>query len=267
MNQYQLDPRLLGRKVNVLVVGAGGTGSHVVYGLQKLHSAMIALGHPHGLNVVVMDDDTVSPANVGRQLFFPSEVGSPKASAIINRVNQGFGVQWGAVHGRLIGNTDIRGFVPDITIGCVDNRKGRKAILDYVGRYGGLWLDIGNRKTDGQVVLGEVVRKGDKTQSNLPNAADLFPEIVDDSLDGTDDTPSCSLAEALEKQALFINQAMATAALNLLFKLFRYGSISSHGVFINLETDRSTPLLVDPAGWERMGYKPSKPKRRSKKAA
>lgn len=88
----------------------------------------------------------------------------------------------------------------------------------------------------------------------LPTVADLFPETCDPSLEGEDTGPSCSLAEALEKQSLFVNRGVALYALNLLFELFRYGGLSHHGVFVNLKNARTSPLPIDPEAWKRFGY-------------
>jgi hypothetical protein len=71
----------------------------------------------------------------------------------------------------------------------------------------------------------------------------MFPEILNPRFK-EDNQPSCSLAEALEKQDLFINQSVATYALHLLWRLFRAGSIEHHGYFINLESGRVNPLPV-----------------------
>lgn len=260
-NCYTINPTLLQRRVHVLVVGAGGTGSQILTGLAQLHLAMVALGHPDGLHVTCVDDDLVSESNVGRQMFYPPDVGLPKAHVLINRINLSFGLNWEAQVKRVDEKSTCNKI--DLVIGCVDNRKARKAILGTMQRSdGGLWLDVGNRLHDGQVVLGEVFRKGPasvKSATRLPHAADLFPEIIDESQDATDDMPSCSLAEALEKQSLFINRGMALYALNLLWELFRYGKLDYHGVFVNLRTGRSSPLNVDPSVWERFGY-PPKPK-------
>ena len=65
---HQLSPELLTREVSVAVIGAGGTGSQMLMGLAQLHTAMVALGHPGGLDVTVIDSDQVSEANVGRQM-------------------------------------------------------------------------------------------------------------------------------------------------------------------------------------------------------
>lgn len=261
MATHFLKPRLLTRPVEVLVVGAGGTGSQVLTGLAQLHTAMLALGHPGGLKVHVMDEDLVSEANVGRQMFFPADVGLSKARVLVNRINMTMGTDWQASHQRLLESDVVH---TDIVIGCVDNRKARKAILQSCRD--AYWLDIGNRLHDGQVILGEIPsRHGvDKSKVRLPHAADLFPEIVDETQEAEDDTPSCSLAEALEKQSLFVNRGVALYALNLLWELFRHGQISYHGVFVNLKTAKSSPLAIDEAVWQRFGYS-SKPKRTRKK--
>ncbi len=57
---HHIESRLLTRAVNVVLVGAGGTGSHVLRRLANMHLAMVELGHPAGLDVVVIDPDTVS---------------------------------------------------------------------------------------------------------------------------------------------------------------------------------------------------------------
>ena len=118
----------------------------------------------------------------------------------------------------------------------------------------------------GQVILGEFKnqrRDKDRTVARLPTVADLFPETCDPSLEGEDTGPSCSLAEALEKQSLFVNRGVALYALNLLFELFRYGGLSHHGVFVNLKNARTSPLPIDPETWKRFGYG-VKPKRSRK---
>ncbi|MGA9507138.1 MAG: hypothetical protein WBV55_00695, partial [Candidatus Sulfotelmatobacter sp.] len=48
---HEIPSVLLQKKVQVTVVGCGGTGSAIAAGLPYLHQAMLALGHPHGLDV------------------------------------------------------------------------------------------------------------------------------------------------------------------------------------------------------------------------
>jgi len=267
--EHNIDPRLLTRAIKVVLVGAGGTGSHVLRRLATMHLAMIELGHPAGLDVLVVDPDLVSKSNVGRQNFWPSDVGQPKAEILVNRCNMLMLTNWKAEVARVTNDTQF--YNPDIVIGCVDNRKGRAAILKALTRSvhrSAYWLDIGNRAHDGQVVLGEVFGTGCKREDRLPHVADLFPDIVDASLDDKDDAPSCSMAEALERQSLFINDTMANVACNLLYELFRYGKLTHHGQFVNIKSGRVTPLAIDPEAWKRFGYEKEvkKPKRNSKTA-
>ncbi|MBF4991037.1 PRTRC system ThiF family protein [Methylophilus sp. QUAN] len=263
MNNHVIKPALLSKQVQVHVIGAGGTGSHVMQNLAALHHALLGLGHPAGLHVTLIDYDTVSETNVGRQCFFPSDVGHHKAEVLINRANLGWQTNWDAVTEKVTGSSNP-GRV-DIVIGCVDNRLARKSIVEaYSDVY---YLDFGNRKHDGQIVLGMInpTWKSDD-ENRLPHIGDLFPDAIDPSKEQEDDTPSCSLAEALEKQSLFINKTVATYGINLLAKMFTKGEITSHGVFVNLETERSTPLPIDPEVWARMGFKPKKARKaRTKK--
>jgi hypothetical protein len=49
-----------------------------------------------------------------------------------------------------------------------------------------------------------------------------------------DGLPSCSAAEALDRQEPFVNPTLADHALALLARLFRYGTVSYHGAFVGL---------------------------------
>ena len=271
---HHIHSNLVSRRdeIKVVLVGAGGTGSHVLGGLATIHHAMLELDYPFGLDVVVIDPDTVSASNIGRQKFAPADIGLPKASVLVNRCNMTMRTDWQASVSRVDGDSRLEA---DIIIGCVDNRKARAAIIKSVSKSvyfqkRTYYLDIGNREHDGQVVLGEILPKGTKnTPDRLPHIADLYPEIIDASLDDIDDGPSCSLAEALEKQSLFINMTMANTAMSILWNLLRYGQIEHHGQFVNIKSGRSTPLAVDPEAWKRFGYKLPKVRatRQKKKSA
>ena len=246
------------RAWSVAVVGAGGTGSALLPNLARLHHAMLELGHPGGIDCTVYDDDTVSETNVGRQGFYPVDVGQYKATLLVNRLNNLMGTRWEA-ETRRVGSKDR--FTCDMVIGCVDTRAARKAILGAMQRGGGgYYLDCGNESNSGQVILGQV--RG-KAAERLPHVGDLFPELLNPKGDKADTAPSCSMADALRKQSLVINQAIAVQAYNLLWTLFRTGTLQHCGAFVNLAAGRTNPLPVDPVAWERFGYKlPAKASRK-----
>lgn len=262
--------RFLTRRVEVALVGCGGVGSQVLTGLARLHTAMLALGHPGGLKVTSYDPDTVSESNVGRQLFSPSDVGINKAVLLTHRLNTFFGLDWSGNPCRFPVPQSQRSSTPDIIISCVDTKAARRGIAAYCKRASvGYWMDMGNNLTDGQIIMGEPgygrrLRKGE--QPILPTVTDLYPTIMDESLPESDDGPSCSLAEALERQDLFIGQSIATFGLQLLWSLFRNGGLDHHGYFVNLKAGRVSPLPVDPEGWKRFVPKKKRAKRSAKVA-
>ena len=191
---HKLPEHMVLRPWRVIVVGAGGTRSAVLPALARLHHAMIELGHPGGIECTVYDDDVVSQTNVGRQGFYPNDVGSFKASLIVNRLNMLMGTNWRAITQRLNGRTAL--FNVDLVIGCVDTRAARKAIVDAIGSGSTYYLDCGNDTDRGQVILGQMMPPGSrrKSRERLPHVADLFPDLVDPSLDAADETPSCRSA-------------------------------------------------------------------------
>jgi PRTRC genetic system ThiF family protein len=255
--KHTLHAKLLTKPVKILLVGAGGTGSQMVKTLVNLHKAMVALGHPHGLRVTVVDPDIVSQANIGRQNFYPGDVGSFKADVLVTRANMELeNVVWESDIGKLDTRSNLEDY--DIVIGAVDNRAARLGILRGLeGAHSGIryWLDMGNRKADGQAILGEVSSRSKvgEDKLRLPHVGELYPELIDPAHEDADDTPSCSLAEALEKQSLFINPTIANFAGNILSQLFTKGQIENHGVFVNLERSMVMPLRVDPDVWTRFG--------------
>jgi len=54
--------------------------------------------------------------------------------------------------------------------------------------------------------------------------------------------PSCSLAEAIEKQDLFINSTLANVGAKLLWKLFHKGMTDQAGIFLNMDTMKMNPV-------------------------
>lgn len=252
-------PDLIARRVTIELAGAGGNGSLMAAGLARLDTAIRALGHP-GLDVEIWDPDTVSEANLGRQLFAPADVGQSKAAVLATRLNAWYGTDWTGHAAAYSGN--VRGDrEPRILVTCVDSAKARVAIgagLERAYRQPLYWLDLGNRATDGQVVLGIPPWNEEHRayEFRLPTVLELFPELGAKRFIGDTDAPSCSLAQALQRQHLFVNQAVVTPALQLLWQVFRTGRTTWHGAFVNLDSGRTTPLPVDPEAWKRFGHEP-----------
>lgn len=257
-----VEPELLHpyNPVRVNLIGAGGTGSQVLTALARINHSLIALRHP-GLVITVFDDDTVTAANLGRQLFTSDEIGLHKSVALINRINRFFGTNWKAMPEKF--NKKTMEANPDyvmagLTISCVDSVAARFEIATILTKHNKqhhyrnrplYWMDFGNSKHTGQVILSTVgtikqaASKKFHTVDKLPFVTTEFKDLLHQS-EQNDDTPSCSLAEALTKQDLFINSALANLGASLLWQLFREGMITNRGFFLNLAEFRTQPLKV-----------------------
>lgn len=245
------------RTIRILVIGAGGTGGEVLDALDYAHSALIRLGHPGGLAVTVMDADTVSAANIGRQRFNQLDIGHSKAVLLTHRHNIWRGLQWRALP---------RAWTPedhnllrqiDLLITCVDKASVRIEIA-RAGHHcrDALWMDFGNGANRGQCVLGHLGAICD-APLRLPHVFDLFPE-----LSSVDDTaaPSCSLEEALRQQDLFVNRSLANTGMAILWNLWRHGETDTHGAYVEVNKCITSPIRVDPLVWASLGYQPKNDK-------
>jgi PRTRC genetic system ThiF family protein len=245
--------------VTINLIGAGGTGSQLLTAHARMNHALTALGHA-GLFVKVFDDDQVDAANLGRQLFTTAELGQYKSVALINRINRFFGTNWKAETIRYdkqsLKDKELASAI--ITISCVDTVTARYEIgeiLQYLTKnYGGrnrvkYWLDFGNSRSSGQVILSTLEKIKQPASElyrpieSLPLVTEEFKELLATS-EKEDNTPSCSLAEALTKQDLFINSALANCGASLLWQLFREGILFNRGFFLNLADFRTQPLKV-----------------------
>lgn len=208
------------------------------------------------------DDDFVTEANLGRQLFAESELGLYKSVVLVNRINRFFGLNWKAETQKFERNTVGRindNMKSAIYISCVDNVKSRfdiADILNEIGQNSGYyrnqskyWMDFGNSQFSGQVLLSTVgnIKQPNsekyETVAKLPFVTEEFGELLKHS-EMEDDTPSCSLAEALEKQDLYINSTLAQMGCSLLWSLFRNGMTENRGFFLNLNNFQSQPIKL-----------------------
>lgn len=258
LDSYLLSPT---NPIRVNVIGAGGTGSKFMTALMEINHSLLELEHP-GLDVHLWDDDIITASNIGRQRFAESEKGLYKSQAIINRLNRWAGTNWKAETAKF--ERDADGIIPDgagasIYVSCTDTVSSRVEISEIVhqlnkkysyrrdrARY---WLDLGNTRFSGQGILSTIGKieqptsKKFKTFNSLPSVVEEYGEIMKSS-EKRDDTPSCSLAESLLKQDLFINSTIAQLGASLLWNLLKYGMTEHRGFFLNLKNLKSSGIPV-----------------------
>lgn len=219
------------RKARISLAGCGGTGSQMLITLARLDMSLRMLGGA-GLKVNCHDPDKVSAANCGRQAFFDCDIGHGKAEVLAQRLRlcfPGFEVMAHKDKFRLDENFDI-------LISCVDSRKSRREICNIRHHLDVYHIDCGNGANYGQVLMGNGT-------ALLPWPEEVEPGLIAHGPE--DDAPSCSVAEALEKQELLVNDFSARIAGTLLWNLFRHGYTEIRGAYYSLNPIMINPLKIE----------------------
>jgi PRTRC genetic system ThiF family protein len=230
VNSYIANPT---HNLKVDIIGVGGTGSQVLPELVALSQSLVSLGRKP-LEIRVFDNDKIESHNVGRQKFFPCDVGQYKAETLVHRVNRAYGSNVAYYNRKW--DPEITGNKPNIIITCVDNVKTRKKvnnaiynIINFNGRtqYNTCyhWIDSGNSKDFGQVILSS--HRDTEGEAYTPIITDL-PTVIDlhPDMEEQPNEPSCSLRASLMQQSFMINkltsvyvmELMASMLLDLNFK-------------------------------------------------
>lgn len=146
----------------------------------------------------------------------------------------------------------------NIIITCTDNIRSRLTLWKFLKKVRKenfsdhsapiYWMDFGNSQTKGQVIIGTVREKVLQPSSQeyipMPKMNVITEEVDYAKIKEKESGPSCSLAEALEKQDLFINSTLAHIGCDLLWKMFKEGKTLYRGVYVNLDTLKMTAIPV-----------------------
>jgi PRTRC genetic system ThiF family protein len=147
-----------GQPIQIGLVGCGGTGSHIALSLARLCFQVHEKGGPP-LALTFIDGDLVERRNIGRQLFTAREIGKPKAQVLADRLNAALGLCITAVPAMatagLLAELQPGYQTIGILVGAVDTASGRRAMHEALSRSTWrLWLDVGNERDWGKVLLG-----------------------------------------------------------------------------------------------------------------
>ncbi len=245
----------------VMVVGCGGTGGFVAEGLCQL------LGKGDD-PVLLIDHDRVEPHNLRRQNFFRGDVGKYKSQVLAERLSRQYG--------RKIAYT-IYPFDPDmiredlgggfyrealhgLIIGCVDDSTPARRIISESLRYGNWWIDAGNGRHSGQVLIGNItsvesLKEGfdEKEQivTRLPAPSLQLPSLLVPSTVPEEEQRDCAEEVEIDQQSPVINKAMATVVLEYIYGLMKQ-TLTWMGTYIDLETGTRSNVPADPVTVARM---------------
>lgn len=248
------------REATIVLVGCGGTGGFLTEAICRL-----LLGRSAQLYLV--DPDRVEPHNVARQCFDRGDVDRFKVEVLAERLSRRFGREIGysvlpfdrELHTQVF--TDARSGL-NLLVGCVDNSPARRAIaaaLDQPGWRDGYqsnrtwWLDTGNARNSGQVLLGNVTRPEGLRGAFVP-ADGLCRALPAPSLQRPDllDAPpeprpqaDCAEAVAAGDQGPTVNQVVAALAASYVEKLLD-GSCTWMASYFDLDDGTLRCIPADP---------------------
>jgi len=243
---------------NILVVGCGGTGGFVAEGLCRLLTG-------HDVPIFLVDPDRVEEHNLLRQNFFPGEVGKFKSQALAERLSRQYGrpIRYSVypfdndLIGHEFGSGMARPMAQGLIIGCVDNAAARQAIARGFQTYVSWWIDAGNGRSSGQVLIGNASHpdqlnvafdEGTHEVERLP-----LPSLQAPSLLIPTPAPrrDCAQAVADDEQSPVINQAMATLVLTFVHK-FLTQTLTWMGAYIDLDAGTLQAVQAEPETVARM---------------
>ncbi len=250
------------REATVVLVGCGGTGGFLAEAVCRL-----LIGRKSQLYLV--DMDRVETHNVARQAFDRSEVGHFKAEVLARRLSRRFGREIGysvlpydrELHAQVFDRHRSR---INLIIGCVDNAAARRAIAEtlkvpigghsYPYAEGSVWwLDCGNGRNSGQILLGNVTRPEELRGAFVPQSG-LCRALPAPSLQRPDlleappaPEPRLDCAEAVAEgdQGASINQVVAAIAASFVEKLLT-GTCTWMASYFDLDDGTLRCMEVDP---------------------
>ena len=257
--------RLIERdSLSIIMVGCGGTGSWLAPTVVRTARLLVEKFNKT-VKVVFVDPDTVEPKNCYRQNFAEFEIGQNKAETLATR----YGLVWGldvlalprrfdAELDKLLNNEHQTYYGLTVLIGCVDNPPARAEIQRYITEKAGYsaarwWLDCGNSRHSGQVLLGGFNNKNDTAAfpipgycARLPLPTDQHPDLlIEQPIEDADESGlSCADLALRGTQGLAVNQQVAAIAGDYLLQMLVYGTLTKFQTYFDQSsgTMRSTPI-------------------------
>lgn len=256
---YKVSLANLPEDFRFIVVGCGGTGSFVAEGLCRLLKSDRPL--------LLIDHDRVEPHNLRRQNFFDGDVGKFKSQALAERLALQYDRSVGysvfpfdrELVGEGLGGGLYTKVIHGLIIGCVDNAAARRDIAASVS-FGTWWLDAGNSRNSGQVLLGDTrdveTLQGafDKEKMeviHLPMPSTQLPSLLIPPARTEPKQLDCAEAIEADEQSPVINQAMATLVLEFVHRLLQ-GNLTWMGAYIDLEAGTLQTIPAEPVTVARM---------------
>jgi PRTRC genetic system ThiF family protein len=273
--------------IRLVLVGCGGNGSwlapHLARRAWQLNRTWQQLAAQHldnpgrfrrEIQLVFVDPDVVEMKNIeARQNFSPADVGLPKAQVLAARYALAYGLPIRPIVAPFdvaaLQGSQYGGAVETLLlVGCVDNAKARQSINAALARNVGArwptvwWLDAGNSRAAGQVILGNtasVERLAGALQgavcSRLPSPALVEPGLLVPKEDEDESTGvanlSCEELALADQQSPVINPHMAVWLDTYIHGLL-YGGLKLCATYVSLDVGTVRSVETSAQDWGRL---------------
>ena len=244
-----------------IVVGAGGTGSFAVPAIARLIYELKQQQNKSA-EMLIVDPDVVENGNIPRSNFCFAEVGRYKAQTLAERVSTAWGIETSFSCDRFDPEKHIKSSTSDyrsltIIVGCVDNHLARREMhraLDENRSYGDAsrvwWIDGGNGKISGQVLLGSTTKSlkveqyfaGTSICRALPSPSLQQPDLLQPEKLEAKSEASCPERIRLGEQGLNVNQRVAIEIVEILSSLLLTRDLRRFAVYFELESGTTRSL-------------------------
>lgn len=229
---------------NIIVVGVGGTGSHLVSFLAQLIGNNQDYANKH--KIILIDGDIVEEKNLKTQKFLQEDIGKSKAEALADRYSSVFKLDIQYMDRYLTDETDLKNIITrnTIIVSCVDNNKARKIIdnafnstlpdnrYSYAYDRELIYIDTGNTSGEDELVGQTVVAYKKGKDIILPSVSTYFPAILEEQ-DTIITTPSCGEVINTNIQNIGANITSACTTFNILNNIIGFNQITSDLTLFN----------------------------------
>lgn len=255
-------------KLRIIQVGAGGTGSFAALAIARFMYELKESGK--AVELLIVDPDVVENGNIPRSNFCAAEVGRHKAQTLAKRITLAWGLECHYANEPFDAELHLKQSASDyrsltILIGCVDNHLARLEMHRAVEQLQGYrsddapgiwWIDGGNGKYSGQVLLGSTTKRlkpekhfvGSSICRSLPAPSLVHPELLTDQEKESRPLTSASCPERIRlgEQSLNVNQRVAVEIAEILTSMFLTRNLKRFATHFDLETGTSRSLYCTP---------------------
>jgi PRTRC genetic system ThiF family protein len=247
--------------LTLCLAGCGGSGSWLAPHIARLARVLRDSGRT--TRVFFVDPDRVEERNIARQHFCYAEIGQPKAATLAARYNAALGLDIEALVARFepkLVEPASQWNTLTVLIGCVDNAAARQSLAQtlHANRAGApsvWWLDGGNARENGQVLLGSALATGDLREAfpvatlcaALPAPSLQAPRLLTPKPDEAGTQPlSCAELVAQDAQSLAVNQTTAAIATDYLVRMLLSRDLRRFATYFDLASGSARSTYITP---------------------